>query len=110
MGDDELIKQGRVKRLFRAKRKLTIPNLVSHVTQRAAGKEPLFLEDADYLFMLGTMKDLAKKRSLDIYAFCLMPNHVGGQRSEDRGRKSEIGGRLGGGRGAGASQEDELMR
>jgi putative transposase len=76
MDYDELIRQGRVTRLFRAKRKLTVPRIVSHITQRAAGKDPLFLEDDDYLFMLANMKDITKKRSLDIYAFCLMPNHV----------------------------------
>ncbi|MBN1103191.1 MAG: transposase [Deltaproteobacteria bacterium] len=53
-----------------------MPKIVSHITQRVAGKELLFLEDADYLSMLATMKDIAKRRSLDIYAFCLMPNHV----------------------------------
>ena len=76
MDFDELIRQGKVKRIFRAKRKLTVPNFVSHITQRAAGKEPLFLEDVDYLFMLANMKDITEKRSLEIYAFCLMPNHV----------------------------------
>ena len=73
---DELIQQGRVKRIFRAKRKLTVPDVVSHITQRAVGKEPLFLEDGDYLYMLANMKDIARKRSLDFYAFCLMPTHV----------------------------------
>jgi putative transposase len=73
---DELIQEGKIKRIFRAKRKLTVPNVVSHITQRAAGKEPLFLEDGDYLYMLANMKDITKKRSLDIYGFCLMPNHV----------------------------------
>jgi putative transposase len=76
MDFDELIEKGKARRVFRAKRKLTVPNVVSHVTQRAAGKDPLFLEDKDYLYMLANMKDIAKKRSLDIYAFCLMPNHV----------------------------------
>lgn len=76
MDYDELIRQGKVKRIFRAKRKLTVPKIVSHVTQRAAGKEPLFLEDDDYLFMLANMKDITEKRSLDMFAFCLMPNHV----------------------------------
>lgn len=76
MDYDELIRQGKVKRIFRAKRKLTVPKIVSHITQRAAGKEPLFLEDDDYLFMLANMKDITEKRSLDMYAFCLMPNHV----------------------------------
>ena len=46
------------------------------VTQRAAGKEPLFLENSDYLFMLGLLKEIADKYSLRIYAFCLMPNHA----------------------------------
>jgi putative transposase len=76
MDFDELIESGKARRVFRAKRKVTVPNVVSHVTQRAAGKEPLFLEDKDYLYMLVNMKEIAKKRSLDIYAFCLMPNHI----------------------------------
>ena len=76
MDYDELVRQGKVKRVFRAKRKLTMPDLVSHITQRAAGKEPLFLEESDYLFMLEDLKDISQKRSLDIYAFCLMPNHI----------------------------------
>jgi REP element-mobilizing transposase RayT len=73
---DELIRQGKLKRIFRAKQKLTVPDIVSHITQRAAGKDPLFLEETDYLFMLANMKDIIQKRSLDIYAFCLMPNHI----------------------------------
>jgi putative transposase len=73
---DELIQHGNVQRIFRAKRKLTVPDVVSHITQRVAGKEPLFLEDGDYVHMLANMKDVAKKRSLDFYAFCLMPTHV----------------------------------
>ena len=72
----ELIRQGKVKRYFRATRKLNAPNLVSHITQRAAGKEPLFLENADYLFMLGLIKEISHQFSLKMYAFCLMPNHV----------------------------------
>ena len=75
MDTEELISQGRLMRIFRAKRKMTQPNLVSHITQRAAGKEPLFVEETDYLFMLGRIKDVVEKRSLDVYSFCLMPNH-----------------------------------
>jgi len=72
----DLIGQGQVKRYFRATRKLCTPHLVSHITQRAAGKEALFLEDADYLFMLGLMKEISYQFSLQIYAFCLMQNHI----------------------------------
>ena len=72
----DLIRQRKIKRFFRATRKLNVPNLVFHITQRAAGKEPLFLEDDDYLFMLVLMKEISRKRSLNMYAFCLMPNHL----------------------------------
>jgi len=72
----ELIRQGKIKRYFRATRKINIPNMVSHITQRAAGKEPLFLENWDYLFMLGLLKEIANNYALRIYAFCLMQNHI----------------------------------
>jgi putative transposase len=72
----DLIRRGKIKRCFRATQKLNTPDIVSHITQRAAGKEPLFLEDSDYLFMLGLLKEIANNYSLKMYAFCLMPNHV----------------------------------
>jgi len=72
----DLISQGKIKRFFRATRKLNTPNLVFHITQRAAGKEPLFLEDNDYLIMLGLLKEIAENYTLRIFAFCLMPNHI----------------------------------
>ena len=76
MDPADLIQEGKIKRFFRATRKLTAPGLVSHLTQRAAGKEPLFVEESDYLFMLANLKEIAKKRSLSVFAFCLMPNHL----------------------------------
>lgn len=71
-----LIREGKIQRYFRATKKLNAPNLVSHITQRAAGKEPSFLEDSDYLTMLGLMKEITQNYSLEMFAFCLMPNHV----------------------------------
>ncbi|MBI9087524.1 MAG: transposase [Desulfobacterales bacterium] len=72
----DLIQQGKVKRYFRTTRKLTSARLVSHLTQRAAGKEPLFIEDGDYLSLLANLKEIAQKRSLSVFAFCLMSNHI----------------------------------
>lgn len=72
----DLIREGKIRRYFRATQKLNVPNLVSHITQRAAGKEPSFLEDSDYLTMLGLLKEIAENYSLEMFAFCLMPNHV----------------------------------
>jgi len=76
MDPAELIRQGKIKRYFRATKKLNVSGLVFHITQRAAGKEPLFVEDKDYLFMLGLLKEIVGKYSLAMYAFCLMPNHA----------------------------------
>ncbi len=72
----DLIKEGRIKRYFRATRKLNTAGLVSHITQRAAGKEPLFLEDNDYLLMIGLLKQIAEKYRIEVYTFCMMPNHI----------------------------------
>lgn len=72
----DLIAEGKIKRFFRSTRKLTSPKLISHITQRAAGKEPLFLEQSDYLFMLYLLKEVSRDRSVHIYAFCLMSNHI----------------------------------
>jgi putative transposase len=72
----DMIAAGRSQRVFRATRKLNAPNLVSHITQRAAGREPLFLEESDYLTMIALIKDTAEEYSLAAFAFCLMPNHV----------------------------------
>ncbi len=67
---------GSAQRVFRAKGKVDVPGLISHITQRAAGKEPLFLEEDDYLAMLGLLKESAERFNLAYYALCLMPNHV----------------------------------
>jgi putative transposase len=65
-----------IQRVFRARFKVNVPGYISHITQRAAGKEPLFLEDSDYLTMLGLLKESAERFNLCYYALCLMPNHV----------------------------------
>lgn len=63
-------------RVFRARQKLNKPGYISHITQRAAGREPLFLEDADYLTMLGLLKEVSESFDLQFYALCLMDNHI----------------------------------
>ena len=63
-------------RVFRARFKLDAPGYYSHITQRAAGKEPLFLENSDYLTLLGILKEATEKFDVRMHALCLMPNHV----------------------------------
>lgn len=67
---------GRIKRIFRARLKIDELGIVSHITQHAPGREMLFLEGADYLYMLRLIKETAEKFSLDIFSFCLMKNHI----------------------------------
>lgn len=72
----ELISEGKIKRLFRARNKISYPGAICHITQRAPGREPLFLEEADYLSMLRLFKEKAREFNLDLFSFVLMPNHI----------------------------------
>ena len=72
----DLIRQGKVKRYFRSRNKLSYPGAINHITQHAPGKEILFAEDSDYLFMLHLMKTAASKFNLRFFSFVLMPNHT----------------------------------
>ncbi len=76
MKPSELIAQGKIKRYFRSRRKFSAPSLISHITQRASGKEPLFLEEADYLYMLKLLKETSQEFRLRLFAFVLMTNHL----------------------------------
>ena len=67
---------GSVQRVFRARYKVDEPGLISHITQRASGREPLFLEDGDYLAMLSLFKKSAERFHITFLALCLMPNHI----------------------------------
>lgn len=56
--------------------KIDFPGAISHITQRAPGREPLFLEEPDYLFMIHLIKEKSAKFNFDVFAFSLMPNHL----------------------------------
>jgi len=84
----ELIRQGKIKRSFHTRNKLNYPGLVSHITQRATGKEPLFVEDGDYLYMLKLLKKSASEFNLQVFAFVLMPNHLHVLLRQDEGNLS----------------------
>lgn len=73
---DELSNNAGLQRVFRSRYKLDQPGLISHITQRAAGMEPLFLEESDYLTMLGLLKKSAEKYQIKYLALCCMQNHI----------------------------------
>lgn len=70
-----LVDESKVKRVFRARRKICYPQACCHITQRAPGRELLFLEESDYLYMLHLLKEKSRKFNFDFYAFSLLPNH-----------------------------------
>lgn len=72
----DIYTSGKISRFFRATKKIRTANLISHITQRAAGREPLFIEDSDYLFLLWLLKEVSAVHNIEFLAFCLMPNHI----------------------------------
>ena len=72
----DLIEKGKVKRYFRTRDKYSFEGAVTHVTQHASGTEPLFLEETDYLYMLGLIKEVCARFKLTVFSFALMLNHI----------------------------------
>jgi len=72
----DLLDKDKIKRIFRARNKISFPGAICHVTQRATGREPLFLEEGDYLYMLYLLKRNVREFGFDIFAYALMPNHI----------------------------------
>ncbi len=63
------------KEIFSYRRKIIQAGEIYHITQRAPGKEIIFVEDADYLNMLSLLKEWVKEFDIEIFSLCLMPNH-----------------------------------
>jgi len=72
----DLIREGKVKRFFRSRDKISYPGAICHITQRAPGREILFVEDTDYLSMLRLIKTKSKEFNLKFLSFVLLPNHT----------------------------------
>lgn len=47
-----------------------------HVTQRGNNRATVFFDDEDHSFYLNTLKRYSQKYKLEIWAYCLMGNHV----------------------------------
>jgi putative transposase len=56
--------------------RIVIPGLPHHVTQRGNRREQVFFSDDDYRFYLDELSLAAKRAKAEIWAWCLMPNHV----------------------------------
>jgi len=56
--------------------RIVIPGLPHHVTQRGNRREQVFFCDEDYVAYIELLSEAIKKAGSEIWAWCLMPNHV----------------------------------
>jgi putative transposase len=56
--------------------RLVVPGLPHHVTQRGNRREKVFFADADYRRYLDLLGEAVTKADAEVWAYCLMPNHV----------------------------------
>ena len=56
--------------------RVIVPDLPHHVTQRGNRREPIFFEDGDQEVYRDLLAVQAKRRGVEVGAYCLMPNHV----------------------------------
>jgi putative transposase len=56
--------------------RIVVPNLPHHVTQRGNRREPIFFEEGDQDVYRDLLAEQAEKARVEIWAYCLMPNHV----------------------------------
>lgn len=56
--------------------RVVIPGIPHHITQRGNRRQPTFFRDEDYAIYLELMSHWCKERDVQIWAYCLMPNHV----------------------------------
>jgi len=55
---------------------LVVPNYPHHVTQRGARKQKTFFSDHDYKMYIELLSRARERAGAEIWAYCLMPNHV----------------------------------
>jgi putative transposase len=58
------------------KARFVVPGYPHHVTQRGNRKQTTFFSDDDYLAYLALLHKNLSKSNVDVWAYCLMPNHV----------------------------------
>ena len=56
--------------------RLVVPGFPHHVTQRGARKQATFFRESDYRTYIDLMVEAKEKADVEIWAYCLMPNHV----------------------------------
>lgn len=55
---------------------MVIPGIPHHVTQRGNRRERTFFADGDYALYLDLLAEGAQRAGVEVWSYCLMPNHV----------------------------------
>jgi len=58
------------------KKKILVAGGIYHITQRAPGRELVFVENSDYLKFLSLLKETSQKSNINVFCFSLLPNHL----------------------------------
>ena len=56
--------------------RLVVPGYAHHVTQRGGRRQQTFFSDRDYRMYIDLLAKSLQSADCDIWAYCLMPNHV----------------------------------
>ena len=56
--------------------RIIAPGYPHHVTQRGNRRAPVFFEPGDYALYRDLLSERCRKASVEVWAYCLMPNHV----------------------------------
>jgi putative transposase len=56
--------------------RVIIPNFPHHITQRGNRRQDVFFNAGDYEYYLELLKEWCKEEELEVWAYCLMTNHV----------------------------------
>jgi hypothetical protein len=56
--------------------RIVLRNYPHHVTARGNRREPIFFENGDYDIYRALLAEQCAKARVEIWAYCLMPNHV----------------------------------
>lgn len=56
--------------------RIVAPDFPHHIVQRGNRRMNVFFKPNDYQFYLDLLKEWSKEARVDIWAYCLMPNHV----------------------------------
>src|SRR6202167_4319853 len=56
--------------------RIVVRDYPHHVTARGNRREPIFFENRDHVVYRDLLAEQAEKAEVEIWAYCLMPNHV----------------------------------